>query len=28
VHHDEPDASWALRLKLGLLSMFVAEDLL
>ena len=28
VHRDEPDASWALRLKLGLLSMFVEEDLL
>ena len=28
VHSDEPDTSWALRVKLGLLSMFVAEDLL
>ncbi len=28
VHRDEPDASWALRLKVGLLSLFVAEDLL
>ena len=28
VHHDEPDANWALRLKVGLLSLFVAEDLL
>jgi putative cardiolipin synthase len=28
VHRDEPDASWALRLKLSLLSLFVAEELL
>jgi len=28
VHRNEPDASWALRLKLGLLSLFVAEELL
>ena len=28
VHRDEPDASWALRLRIGLLSLFVAEDLL
>ena len=28
VHRDEPDAPWTLRLKLGLLSLFVAEDLL
>ncbi|RZL88281.1 MAG: phospholipase D family protein [Variovorax sp.] len=28
VHRAEPDASWALRLKLGLMSLFVAEELL
>jgi len=28
VHHDEPDANWALRLRLGLLSLFIADDLL
>ena len=28
VHHEEPDAGWATRLKLNLLSMFVAEELL
>ena len=28
VHHDEPDAGWATRLKLNLISLFVAEELL
>ncbi|CAN7753337.1 phosphatidylserine/phosphatidylglycerophosphate/ cardiolipin synthase family protein [Variovorax sp. LjRoot84] len=28
VHQREPDAGWALRLKLGLISLFVAEELL
>jgi putative cardiolipin synthase len=28
VHTDEPDTDWRLRLKLGLMSMFVSEDLL
>ena len=28
VHRREPDAGWALRLKLGLMSLFVAEELL
>jgi putative cardiolipin synthase len=28
VRHDEPGTDWALRLKLGLLSLFIAEDLL